>query len=185
MKLLIETIDEDSFDIIAIQEPSHKNSYDFTGEQSTSYSKIGQSPINSIIQTPTNHKITPLLKDTVACNEIVNESDQGIIIIIFKIFQDYYKLLIDYSFSVFKKFVKRSLINLKYDIENMHKSIDALESTTQKILDKLGDYQGGNIAVNNNDFENDIEFSTIQSDDDLNVVEGRLTSDRLYRKAVV
>jgi len=39
--------------------------------------------------------------------------------------------------SAFKKFIKRSLTTLKYDVESIHKRMDVFESILEKIDDKL------------------------------------------------
>lgn len=83
--------------------------------------------------------------------------------------------------SAFKKFVKRSLTTLKYDVENVHRRIDGLETLLEKIHDNLSGQ-----SINNSSFitiEEDI--LVVNDDNDLKILEDKLTNDSLYRSIVV
>jgi len=76
--------------------------------------------------------------------------------------------------------VKRSLTTLKYDVENVHRRIDGLETVLEKIHDKLS-------GQSNNSFitiEEDI-LIVVNDDNDLMILEDKLTNDSLYYSIVV
>lgn len=79
----------------------------------------------------------------------------------------------------FKKIVKRSLTTLKYDVENIHKRIDGLETLLEKIHDKLlGQSYNSSITI-----EDDI--LVVNNDTHLMILEDKWTNDSLYRSTVV
>lgn len=84
--------------------------------------------------------------------------------------------------SAFKKFIKRSLTTLKYDVENIHKRMDIIESLMEKIDDKLSG-KSNIFSETYATYEDDIKI--IENDLDLNQMEDRLVKDSMYRSAVV
>lgn len=82
----------------------------------------------------------------------------------------------------FKKFVKRSLTTLKYDVENINRRIDGIETSLETILNKIVS-QPINSYLNTGG--NDEEIIYIENDSDLEVMEEKLANDPLYRSTVV
>ncbi|KAL5246025.1 hypothetical protein ACI65C_013433 [Semiaphis heraclei] len=87
------------------------------------------------------------------------------------------------SDQAFRKCVRRSLANFKYDFEHFHKRFDAQESLLEKILAKLDsqEFKGSAMVY---DF-NDMDIGVIDNDEDLNNMEEKLINDKPYRNAVI
>lgn len=81
--------------------------------------------------------------------------------------------------SAFKKFIKRSLTTLKYDVENIR--MDVFESILEKIDDKLSGKSNGFAET----YATHEDITIIENDTDLNQMENRLVNDSLYRSSVV
>ncbi|XP_060857845.1 uncharacterized protein LOC132935339 [Metopolophium dirhodum] len=84
----------------------------------------------------------------------------------------------------FKKFISRSMTNMKYEIESVNKRLDSFYSLLETINDKLN----SNNAFSNLDnvfdnYENDI--ICIDNNDDLEKMEDKLTNDRQYKAYVI
>lgn len=82
---------------------------------------------------------------------------------------------------VFKKFIRRSLTTLKYDVENMHRRLDGLEISLEKINNKLS----GKSNISAVTYANDEDIVAIENDTDLHKMEDKLTNDPVYRSTVV
>ncbi|XP_060876264.1 uncharacterized protein LOC132949407 [Metopolophium dirhodum] len=81
----------------------------------------------------------------------------------------------------FKKFIKRSLTTLKYDVESIHKRMDVFEILLEKIDDKLS-AKSNSFAET---FATHEDINIIETDFDLSQMENKLTNDSLYRSSVV
>ncbi|CAI6354311.1 unnamed protein product [Macrosiphum euphorbiae] len=90
----------------------------------------------------------------------------------------------DESDQAFRKCVRRSLANLKYDAEHFHKRFDAQESLLEKILAKLDSQESKGSAMVYNDYD-DVDLGVIDNDEDLNNMEEKLINDKPYRNAVI
>jgi len=78
--------------------------------------------------------------------------------------------------------LKRSLTTLKYDVENVQRRLDGLETILEKISEKLVMQPNTSIMMTNTSDE-DIIF--IENETDLNKMEDKLINDPLYRCDVV
>lgn len=83
--------------------------------------------------------------------------------------------------SAFKKFIKRSLTTLKYDVESIHKRMDVFESLLEKIDDKIS-AKSNSFAETSATHE---DINIIENDFDLSQMENKLINDSLYRSSVV
>lgn len=83
------------------------------------------------------------------------------------------------SDQAFKTNIRRSLITMKYDIQNIHTRMDVLETLLEKI--------DGKLSVQPNIFTSDIQedIIIIDNDDNLQKAESKFINDALYRSNVI
>lgn len=95
------------------------------------------------------------------------------------------KCILSIFSPAFRKCVRRSLANLKYDTEHFYKRFDAQESLLEKILAKLNSQESkGSAIMVYNDYD-DVDLGVIDNDEDLNNMEEKLINDKPYRNVVV
>lgn len=144
-----------------------------TNNASTSF---GNTNFNTS-QNSQHETIIPLSTSTPA----EHETDQGNSLIIIFLKFEFIGIII--HVSAFKKFLKRSLITLKYDVESVQRRLDGFETLLEKIDEKLGMQQNAHIIMSDTTFDEGIIF--IETETDLNKMEDRLINDSLYRSTLV
>lgn len=83
----------------------------------------------------------------------------------------------------FKKNMSRSIANMKYDIESINKRLDIIHSLLESMNDKLICTP---VSMVNNIFEKyENDIICIDTNDDLEMMENKLTNDKQFRAHVV
>lgn len=87
-----------------------------------------------------------------------------------------------YFIQAFKKFVTRSLTNIKFEIESIQKRQDSFHTLIETYLEKLSN-SSTQPAVWDSDIFHEIMY--IENDNELQVMEDKLATDKSYRNQVV